>query len=49
MKKVVAKEIRESKWKEKEEKQAKWVIKLGFVANWVARKCAKKGARVDSL
>jgi hypothetical protein len=42
MEKVVAKEIKEGKWKEKEEKQTKWATKLGFVANWVVRKCVKK-------
>jgi len=36
MEKVVVEEIKEGKWKEKEEKRVKWVIKLGFEANQIA-------------
>jgi hypothetical protein len=49
MEKVVAKEIREGKWKEKEEKRAKWATKLGFVVDWVVQKCAKKCVRTKFI
>jgi hypothetical protein len=49
MEKVVAKEIREGKWKEKEEKWAKWATKLGFVVDWIVWKCAEKFARAEFI
>jgi nucleosome binding factor SPN SPT16 subunit len=42
MEKAVAKEIKEGKQKEKEEKWAKRVTKLGSATNQIAKKCAKK-------
>jgi uncharacterized protein YoaH (UPF0181 family) len=49
MEKIVVEEIRENKWKEKEENWAKWVAELGFVTNWVTRKCVEKGARAKFI
>jgi hypothetical protein len=49
MEKVIAEEIREGKWKEKEEKQAKRVVELSFATNQAIRKCVKKGARAKLI
>jgi hypothetical protein len=49
MEKVVVEEIREGKWKEKEEKWTKWTTKLGSTIVWVAWKCAKKHARAKFI
>jgi hypothetical protein len=48
MEKLVAKEIKENKWK-KGEKQAKWATKLGCVADWIVWKCAKKCAKAKFI
>ncbi len=49
MENVVVEEIREGKWKEKEEKWTKQVGKLGSVANWATWKCVEKHARVEFI
>jgi hypothetical protein len=42
MEKVIAKEIREGKWKEKEEKWANWATKLGFCSRLSSLEMCRK-------
>jgi hypothetical protein len=42
MEKVIVKEIREGKWKEKEEKWAKWATKLGFCSRLSSLEMCRK-------
>lgn len=45
MDKVVTKEIKEGRWKEREDKWLKRVIDIGTTTNWVVHRIAKKCIR----
>jgi hypothetical protein len=49
MEEASTKEIKENKWKEREEKQAKWITKLGSIVDRIARKCVEKHVRVEFI